>query len=99
VREIGRGGMGAVYLAQDSRLERKVAIKFLSANAIESQDRFNHFRQEARSISALNHPNIITIYDFGYLDGFAALAARHGDTLCGLNCQELQNTCTNQSVR
>jgi serine/threonine protein kinase len=66
--EIGRGGMGNVYLAEDSRLERKVAIKFLSVNAIESQDRINRFRQEARSISSLNHPNIITIHDFGYLD-------------------------------
>jgi Tol biopolymer transport system component len=57
--------MGEVYLAQDSRLERKVALKLLSAQFIRDAERVLRFTQEARAASALNHPNIITIYDIG----------------------------------
>ena len=83
LREIGRGGMGAVYLAEDLRLDRKVAIKVLSSSAVKDQERVNRFRQEARSISTLNHPNIITIHDFGYADGSPYIVTEYveGNTL------------------
>ncbi len=65
VRQLGAGGMGEVYLAEDKRLRRKVAIKLLPAELTRDADRVRRFEQEAQAASALNHPNIITIYDIG----------------------------------
>jgi len=56
---LGAGGIGEVYLAQDMKLDRKVALKILPSDATANQDRMRRFVQEARSASALNHPNII----------------------------------------
>jgi eukaryotic-like serine/threonine-protein kinase len=71
---IGAGGMGEVYKARDTRLDRIVAIKVLSADKVADPERKQRFRQEAKAASSLNHPNIITIYDIGSENGVDYLA-------------------------
>src|SRR5262245_12120890 len=65
---LGSGGMGEVFRARDTRLGREVAIKILSASPSSSVDLVHRFEGEARSASALNHPNIVTIYEMGRVD-------------------------------
>ena len=66
---IGAGGMGEVYLAEDTRLRRKVALKLLPTQFMRDADRARRFEREARAASSLNHPNIITIFEVGQVDG------------------------------
>jgi len=80
---IGRGGMGEIYLAEDTRLSRSVALKFLSSGFVNDADRLRRFEQEARAGSALNHPNILTIHEISQLGdrNFIATEFIEGNTL------------------
>ena len=83
VAKIGAGGMGEVYLAEDTRLRRKIALKVLPESIARDDDRLQRFEQEAFAASALNHPNILTIHEIGEMDGKHYIATEYieGETL------------------
>jgi hypothetical protein len=83
ITSLGVGGMGEVFLAEDTKLGRKVALKTLPAACTNNRERLRRFQQEARAASALNHPNIMTIYEIGGDDAENFIAAEHieGETL------------------
>jgi serine/threonine protein kinase/Tol biopolymer transport system component len=84
--EIGRGGMGEVYMAEDGRLGRRVAVKLLPSRFTFDRERVRRFQQEARAASALNHPNIVTIHEIGQQDSqhFIVTEYIEGNTLRSL---------------
>ncbi len=90
VERLGAGGMGEVYLAQDRRLDRQVALKILPAYFVSDEARLRRFQREARAASALNHPNILTIHEVGEVDQvhFITTEFIDGQTLRELIAQE-----------
>ena len=83
LKQIGAGGMGEVYLAEDKHLLRKVALKMLPAYLTRDDELVRRFQREARSISALNHPNILTIHEIGHVDSYHFMVTEliEGETL------------------
>jgi eukaryotic-like serine/threonine-protein kinase len=80
---IGAGGMGEVYRARDTRLLRDVALKLLPESFTADPDRLRRFEQEARAVAALNHPNIVSVYDVGSAGGIQYIVSEflEGETL------------------
>ena len=83
VAPIGAGGMGEVYQAKDTRLDRTVAIKVLPSHVASNPEVRQRFEREARAVSSLNHPHICTLYDIGSENGIDFMVMEHieGDTL------------------
>jgi eukaryotic-like serine/threonine-protein kinase len=76
---LGKGGMGQVFLAEDTRLHRRIALKLLPAHFTVNPDRVRRFEREARAASALNHPNIVTVYEIGEFDATDFIATEFVD--------------------
>jgi Tol biopolymer transport system component len=81
--QLGQGGMGVVFRARDTKLDREVAVKVLPKNLAEDQDALSRFEREAKAVAALSHPNILAIHDFGREQGtvYAAMELLEGETL------------------
>ena len=81
--EVGRGGMGVVYKAEDTRLKRTVALKFLRSDVLEDQEHKERFLREAQAAAALDHPNICTVHAIDEVEGetFISMAFIEGESL------------------
>src|SRR5687767_8561336 len=92
ISKLGQGGMGTVYLAEDQDLGRRVAIKFLNLEFSGDAEKVSRFIQEAKAASALNHPNILTIYEIGKHDKTQYIVSEYidGSTLRDLEQERLQ---------
>jgi serine/threonine protein kinase len=90
---LGAGGMGKVYRARDSRLNRDVAVKILSSTFARDPERLRRFQQEAQAVAALNHPNILAVHDVGQYDGSLYMvtelleARRYGSAFDRVRCR------------
>ena len=89
IRQLGRGGMGEVYLAEDLELDRKIALKLLSFEYATDSEFIVRFKQEAKAAARLNHPNIVTIYEMKQVGDYAFIAMEYidGETLADLNAK------------
>jgi len=101
LNRIGKGGMGEVYVAEDSRLKRRVALKVLPEEMAQDPVRLERFQREAETIAALNHPNIVTIYSVEEAEGvpFLTMELVEGDTLSqwiSPNGMDVESVCSVQ---
>ncbi len=94
--QLGAGGMGEVYLAEDARLGRKIALKLLPDYFTRDANRLRRFEQEARATSSLNHPNIVTIYEIGQADGHQFIAT---ELIDGLTLRECLTRSSSRTAR
>jgi len=79
LEKLGEGGMGVVYKAEDTNLDRTVALKFLASNLLESEEHKQRFLREAKAAASLDHPNICMVYEVGEADGQVFLAMSYVD--------------------
>src|SRR6266496_222579 len=92
---LGAGGMGEVFRARDTRLNRDVAIKVLPKDFVADTDRLRRFKQEAKTLATLNHPNILTLHDAGVHEGAPYLVS---ELLEGQTLREVLSSATNATL-